>query len=64
MHSREKHEIKRQPADWEKIFASNANWQELNFQNIRTAHTTQQQQQQKIEKRAKNLLVLLVISQW
>ena len=39
--------MKRQPTEWEKIFAlSNCDQQGLNFQNIQTAHTTQQQHHQ------------------
>ena len=33
--------IKRQPTEWKKILANEADWQGLNFQNIQTAHTIQ-----------------------
>ena len=36
---------KRQPTDWEKIFAKWCDWQRLNFQNIQTVHTAQYQKQ-------------------
>ena len=32
--------MKRQPMDWEKIFSNNAT-NEINFQNIQTAHTNE-----------------------
>ena len=34
--------MKRQPKEWEKIFA-NDDWQGLNFQNMQKADATQQQ---------------------
>ena len=37
-----RNEMKRQPMDWEKIFSNNAT-NEINFQNIQTAHAAEYQ---------------------
>ena len=42
--------VKRQPSEWEKISTWN-NWQRINFQNIRPAHTTQYQKNKQPNKK-------------
>ena len=42
--------MKRQPSEWDKIFAKRSNWQRINLQNIQVTHAAQYQKNNPIQK--------------